>query len=455
MNAFFVRTFTYPLYELVTGRRVLGKVRQLEKTQWLTPERAAALQWEKLKALLEHAFKNVAFYRRRFDEAGITPNDINSFQDLVALPPLTRQDLRLHRDELIASNYPGSRLHLNATGGSTGEPTTFYNDRDDLDYRSAVVLRDYRWAGLQLGDTHAMLWGAAFDLSRYDSLKGRLTNFLLNRHVLQAFDMSEARLGLYLRELFRLKPRLLTGYTSTLDLLARYITHRGIELAPAGLRGVVSSAETLRPDQRAAIQHAFACPVFDRYGSREVGCIAHECEQHRLHINSENIYVEVLHGVQPAPPGAYGELALTALNNYGFPFIRYLIGDAGSLSRQACPCGRGLPVLAGLLGRLLDILVTPDGRFLPGEFFPHLFKEVTGIERFQVVQKAPDSILIRIQPGPEYHAASLDYVLAKTHQFMGEAVQLQVELVKEFALLPSGKLRSTVSEIKIDFSRLH
>ena len=454
MNSFIVQTFTYPLYELATGRRVLRKYRQLEKSQWLPAEQAAQEQWVKLKSLLHHAYTNVPFYRRRFIDAGIKPDDIRSTQDLQAIPALTKQDLRQHCDELIATNYPKASLHHNATGGSTGEPTIFYNDQDDLDYRSAVVIRDYKWAGLKLGETHAMLWGAAFDLSRYDSSKGRLTNYLLNRHVLPAFDMSETRLGLYSAELLRLKPCTLTGYTSTLDLLARYVTSKGIDLHPAGLRSVVSSAEMLRPDQRAAMEQAFGCRVFDRYGSREVGCIAHECEQHRLHINSENLFIEVVQDGISAPPGAFGELAVTSLNNYGFPFIRYLIGDAGRLSSEPCPCTRGLPVLAGLLGRVLDILVTPDGRFMPGEFFPHLFKEVPGVQRFQVVQNAPDLLLIRVQPNREYHQESMDTILAKTRQFMGETVQVQVELVNELSSLPSGKQRFTVSEMKIDFSRL-
>jgi phenylacetate-CoA ligase len=433
---------------------VLRKYRQLEQSQWLAPEQARQQQWVKVKAILEHAYTNVPFYRRRFKETGLNPGDIRSPQDMEAIPPLTRQDLSRNFEELMASNIPRADLHRNATGGSTGEPAVFYNDRNDLDYRSAVVLRDYRWAGLEIGQTHALLWGAAFDLSHHDSVKGRLTNLLLNRHVLPAFDMSQSRLGYYASALLRLKPRVLTGYTSTLELLARYAGAKGIDLRPAGLRGIVSSAETLYQDQRAAIEQAFGCPVFDRYGSREVGCIAHECEQHRLHINSENLFVEALQGSRSAPAGSYSELALTSLNNYGFPFIRYLIGDAGSLSDETCPCGRGLPILAGLLGRVLDILVTPDGRYLPGEFFPHLIKETGDIERFQVIQKAPDELLMLIQPGQRFRQETVDYILEKTRQAMGETVEVRVELVEGLPALPSGKARVTQSEIKIDFARL-
>jgi phenylacetate-CoA ligase len=298
-----------------------------------------------------------------------------------------------------------------------------------------------------------MLWGSAFDLSLYASLKGRLTNQVLNRHFLPAFELTEDRLVHYLDVIHRLRPRIITGYASALELLACYVVQSGAPFQPQGLRAVLSTAETLHPEQRALMEGAFGCPVFDRYGSREVGCVAHECEQHRLHVNVENLYVEVVQDGQLVPTGERGELALTTLNNYSFPFIRYLVGDAGQLSDEPCPCGRGLPTLHKLLGRVHDILVTPDGRFLPGEFFPHLFKEITGVERFQVIQKEIDRLLIHILPNDAYRLADTDFVLEKTRQVVGDQMQIEVKFLDELPTLPSGKLRFTVSEIDIDFSR--
>jgi phenylacetate-CoA ligase len=453
MRALLIRHLIYPLYELGTGRRVLSKWRELEKTQWLPRDEVLQSQWGKIQRLLMHAYANVPFYRRRFDGVGIAPGDIRTPADMGRIPLLTRQDLRQHLDELIAVNADRSRLRRNATGGSTGEPTVFFNDQLDLDYRSAVVLRDYRWAGLELGEPYAMLWGSAFDLSLYASAKGRFINRLLNRHVLSAFELTRDRLAHSVDAIHRLCPRVITGYTSALELLARYIVESGTSFCPQGLRAVVSTAETLSPDQRTLMERAFGCPVFNRYGSREVGCIAHECESHRLHINAENLYVEAVRHGQLLSAGDLGELALTTLNNYGFPFIRYVIGDAGWLSDEPCSCGRGLPVLGEVTGRVHDILVAPDGRFLPGEFFPHLFKEVAGVERFQVIQKEHDRLLVRILPNDAYLSSDTDFILDQTRQVVGPEMRIEVEFVNELAPLPSGKFRFTVSEIEIDFSR--
>ena len=448
-----VKYLVYPLYELATGRRVLSKWREMERSQWLPRDEMLQLQWHKLQRLLAHAYTNVPFYRHRFDAAQITPRDIRTPADMQHIPLLTKQDLRQHIDQLTAANVNPRQLQRNATGGSTGEPVAFFNDRADLDYRSAVTLRNCRWAGLEPGECHVMLWGSAFDLSLYASFRGRLTNWALNRHTLPAFELTAERLRRYVSEIHRLEPYLITGYSSALELLARYIAESNTPFAPCRLRAVTSTAETLRPDQRRFISEVYGHPVFDRYGSREIGLVAHECAHHRMHVNAESIYVEVVQDGEPRPAGEFGELAVTALNNFGFPFIRYLIGDAGRLSDDQCPCGRGLPVLDRLLGRVHDILVTPDGRFLPGEFFPHLFKEIQGVDRFQVVQKELDRLIIRIAANEAYRPQDTDFLLEKTRHVVGEQMQIEFEFVDRLEALPSGKLRLTVSEIPVDFSR--
>jgi phenylacetate-CoA ligase len=452
MHPWAVRRIIYPLYEWGTGRDILRKWRELEKSQWLSAEELRVRQWEKVQAILQHAYTSVPFYRQKFAQAGITPADIQTPADMAQIPPLTKQELRQRREDMMATTAVKSQLHRNATGGSTGEPTIFYNDQLDLDYRSAAVLRNYRWAGLEVGEPHLMLWGSAFDLSRYASWKGRLTNSALNRYVLPAFELSTTHIDQYLAELRRLKPRVIIGYSSVLLLIARYINEKGISFNMPALRSIISTAETLSDEQRLLLGQAFRAEIFDRYGSREFGCIAHECEAHQRHVNGENIYLEVVQNGRLAPPGQYGELAITSLNNYGFPFIRYLIGDAGRMATAACSCGRGLPLLDELLGRVHDILVTPDGRFLPGEFFPHLFKELESVERFQVVQKRPDHLLVRIQVTDQYRPQDSDFLLDKIRQAMGERVQIDIEQVAEIPTLPSGKLRFTISEVDIDFN---
>lgn len=453
MRACLTRHIIYPLYQLGTGRRILPKLRELEASQWLSPAEIRDLENDRLQRLLVHAYHNVPFYHDRFEAAGLTPVDLGRPTVMARIPPLTKQDIRRHGQEIIAANADPRRLHANSTGGSTGEPVAFYNDQTDLDYGSAVTLRNLGWSGLELGDTHVKLWGSPFDLSRYQSLRGRLANWVLNRHILPAFKLSRHKLDEYVSTIHRLNPRLITGYASALELLAKYILETGTRFQPEGLRGVASTAETLYPHRRALMERAFGCPVFDRYGSREVGQVAYECDHHRRHINAENVYVEVVRDGEPVPAGEPGQLAITALNNFGFPFIRYLIGDAGALSEEACPCGRGLPVLGELLGRTHDILVTSDGRFVPGEFFPHLMKEISAVRQFQVIQETGRLILIRLVIDESYDRSDERFLLQKTRQVLGQEIDIAIEVVDELPRLPSGKLRYTISEVPVDFTQ--
>jgi phenylacetate-CoA ligase len=131
----------YPAYETgLRGRRTLAHFADYRRDQWLAPEQIAALQWERLKRLLEHCHREVPYYRRRWRELGITPADIGNLDDYAQLPVLTKADIRAHAEELKADSWR-DRLMYKATGGSTGEPMRFGFTRESNDRRTAVMWR--------------------------------------------------------------------------------------------------------------------------------------------------------------------------------------------------------------------------------------------------------------------------------------------------------------------------
>ncbi len=255
-----VRGMVYPAYQVFTGRRILSKWEELEASQWLSRAEIERRQWEKLQNLLSHAYTHTAFYRQRFDQAGIKPQDIRSPEDLGCIPPLTRQELQENKNLLRSNNIDLAKMKPNATGGSSGEPVRFYNDRYELDYRSAAVLRNYRWAGLEPGEPQATIWGSAFDISAAESLGGRLTDSLLNRRFMKAFGLTIENIPRYLKQLKQASPRVITGYTTILVALARAALELEPDFRIEGLRGVVASAENLLPQQRKAIKSDVQSP---------------------------------------------------------------------------------------------------------------------------------------------------------------------------------------------------
>src|SRR6185437_4058006 len=171
------RRVLYPVYETGLRRRhTLAYLKDYRSAQWLAPEQIAALQWKRLKALLEHCYREVPYYRQQWRELGIVPEDIRSMDDYARLPLLTKDDIRTHGDALKAESLR-NQLGYKATGGSTGEPMRFGFTRESNDRRTAVMWRGYEWAGSRMGRRTLFLWGGGVGVqSRTKRIKDRFYN---------------------------------------------------------------------------------------------------------------------------------------------------------------------------------------------------------------------------------------------------------------------------------------
>lgn len=434
-------------YGLVHGRSVLArKAEELERSQWWSPERQQEEQWQRLQRLVEHAYSHVPFYRDAMQSLGMEPGDVRTPEDYARLPVLTKAVINEQRERLVAENFPRERLIHTASGGSTGRPVGLYHDPEFVTAYRAVKLRNFRWAGWEPGDGWARLWGSQFDVAPHQALKQRLWDQLTRVLVLPCWDLSEDAMRRYARELGQFQPAVIEAYTTPMYHFARFLEARGVgDIQP---KSIITSAEMLYPHQRELIERVFQCKVYNRYGGREVGDVAHECPQGRMHINAEHVYVEFLREGRPARPGEAGELLLTPLSLYGMPLLRYQVEDVGSPSEGICPCGRGLPAMAMVEGRVQDLISLPQGGYLPGEFFPHLLKDYDVVQ-FQVVQERPDHLTVQIVRGPGFSQEHLDYVLSKVKEYTGNRIEVSVEFPERIATTASGKFRYTVSHVPL------
>jgi phenylacetate-CoA ligase len=436
------RRVLFPAYESgMRRRRTLAYLAAYERDQWLAPEQVRALQWQRLQRLLEHCGQHVPYYRRRWRELGITAADIRNLDDYARLPVLTKAEIRAHVEEFKADGWH-DRLLYKATGGSTGEPLRFGYTRESNDRRTAVMWRGYGWAGARMGRRTLFLWGGAVgDPHPLKQFKERLYHAAFARRMLNSFHMTDANLGDYADAIDAYRPEVIVGYVGPLVRLAQWLLENGRQVArPVSVLG---AAEALHDFQRELLERAFGCPAYNTYGCREVMLIASECEHRRgLHVNADHLVVE-LHGAQGGP----GEVLLTDLSNDGMPLLRYANGDMATASADTCPCGRGLPLLSRVDGRVLDAIRTPDGRLLPGEFFPHMLKDVPGLKRFQLVQRELDRLELSLVCGEAFDDASLAYIRREVAKVAGERVGLECRIVDDIPLTPSGKLRVTVSAL--------
>jgi phenylacetate-CoA ligase len=391
------------------------------------------------------------YYRERYREAGLDPTKIRTRADLSRVPILEKTDLKREFENLLCDDVDRSTLTQSATGGTTGEPTRYFWDDAYWCASSAASFRAYSFAGFRAGDRHAMIWGTAFHQGRYARFRERLEQRARNLLVVPGFELSEESLPRWADAVRRHRPKLVEGYTSLLVLFASYLLREGIrDIRP---EAVLSSAERLHSHQRELIEEAFGAPVFDRYGTREVGCIGAECEQHDgLHLSAEHVLVETVRGDEPCAAGETGDIVVTCLSNQVFPFIRYRIGDLGALIEGPCPCGRGLPRLRITEGRTHDLLTTDQDTYLPGEFFPHLFKDYVGVEMFQVHQHADRSVTIRIVRNDGWDVSQEASYKTEVAGALGATIPVTYEYVDSIERTRAGKLRFTVSDVPVDLT---
>ncbi|SEN38159.1 phenylacetate-CoA ligase [Luteibacter sp. UNCMF331Sha3.1] len=442
-----LRHVIWPAYEGGLRRRETPRhMRRYDRDQWLAAADIRTLQFERLKRLLDWCWREVPYYRRRWSQLGITPRDIRSLDDYAKLPVLTKADIRAHADDLKATSLAGS-LGYKATGGSTGEPLRFGYTRESNDRRVAVMWRGYGWAGSRMGRRTVFLWGGPVgEQTAAHRMKDRVYNAVFARKLLDSFHMSESTMADYADAIDAYRPEVIVGYVGPLVRLAEWLLAHGRRVArPAS---IIGAAEALHPFQRELIEQAFGAPTFNTYGCREFMLIASECEHRQgLHVNADHLVVETLDPTGAATATGSGEVAITDLFNYGMPFIRYVNGDMATHASGDCPCGRGLPLLASVDGRKLDAILTPAGHVLPGEFFPHMLKDVPGLARFQLVQRRLDRLDLSIVRGRDFEDASLDYIRREVAKVLGDSAELHCHFVDDIPLTRSGKLRVTVSEL--------
>ena len=443
------RKILEPLWEeKIRKRHTLEYERRLNKSQWLPQEDIRSIQWKELQKLLVHSEKECPYWQDAFHKLGLKAKDIESYEQFQSLPLTTKPIIREHYDKLIARSYRG-KTWQKSTGGSTGTPLHFEYTPESDQWRQAVTRRGYSWAGVAGGVKQVHIWGVSLQKeSLLQKFKQNLHHKILRQKYLNSFNCDQETMLRWQAEIENFQPKVIVGYTNPLYTFAKFVNNQP---TPPHIHpnSIITAAENLFDYQREEIEKAFGAPVFHSYGSREFMLIAMECEKHEgLHISAENLFVEILRDDgTPASPGEEGRVVITDLHNYGMPFIRYEIGDLAVWSTKTCSCGRGLPMLEKISGRVLDIIRTPNGKSVPGEFFPHLMKDFKGIEQFQIIQEKLDKLTVKLVTENGMNEEMLGEIKKHISEIMGENCSIEYKFVDAIPLTKTGKHRVTLSKL--------
>ncbi|HXF46702.1 MAG TPA: phenylacetate--CoA ligase family protein [Burkholderiaceae bacterium] len=435
----------FPLHERLKGHASVARRRELEVSQWRPREQLRAYQLQRLRAFIDHLAQRVPYYRDLFKERRLRAEDVSTLDDLARFPFLTKTIVRANLDRLKAEG--SGPLKRYNTGGSSGEPLIFFMGRDRISHDVAAKWRATRWWGVDIGDRELVVWGSPVELGAQDRLRN-LRDWLFRSELLPAFEMSSVNLDRFVERIRTVRPAMLFGYPSSLSLIAAHAEKRGVRLDNVGIRVAFVTSERLYDHQRAMIERVFGCRVANGYGGRDAGFIAHECPAGGMHISAEDIIVEIVDANgRVVAPGTAGEIVVTHLATGEFPFLRYRTGDVGMLSEAACPCGRGLPLLAEVQGRSTDFVVAADGTIMHGLALIYVVRDLPGIERFKIVQESADRTRVLVVPGEGYRAELVDRIRGGLKQRLGASVTVEVETVGDIPAERSGKFRYVVSRV--------
>lgn len=434
--------------EMAMRRPTFAMLAELERTQWLPPAAMQACQARRLNALLQAALAHSPWHAARIREAGleeVVKAGAATLADLTRLPMMNKRDARDNVEQLVWRGAPGGVVQY-TTGGSSGEPLIFYFGRARQAADAAGRMRARRWWGVQPGEREVYLWGSPVELNRTDRIK-TLRDRLVNQLLLNAFEMSPARMDDYVQAIQRWNPNAIYGYASSLALLAAHAEARGLKPRVPALRVVCSTGEPLFPHQRELIERVFGVPVSIEYGARDAGLMALESPDRELLQMSETHIVEVLDDA--GNPAEEGEAVVTSLVSEAQPFIRYRTGDVVRRSGCTDPGGRGLDVLDAVVGRQTDFIVAADGRIMHALAVIYVLRAVPGVAQFKLIQHAVDQLEVLVVPDARWNDNAREAILSGLRARLGPTLKTDLRLLEAIAPEVSGKHRYVVSHVPL------
>lgn len=445
MLAPIVRHVIGPAWATWEGSPYLRTYRSLVKSQYRPIAEVKQAQWQAARAKMLYAYENVPFYRGLYDQTGVHPSDIQEPGDFVNVPLVTKKHLRSEQKRMLADGIDPAKCNVKETSGSTGVSVKVLVDEAAHQWKRAATIRSDEWSGWRFGKSVAKLWSPDDTQLNW---RTRLRSGLLDRStILDTQCMDAEGMQGFLDHCRRNPPGLLFGHAHSVHLFAEFAERNGgAQFVPGG---ILTTAMVLHDWERAQIERTFGCRVTNRYGCEEISLLACQCEQSQgLHINAEGVYVEIIRpDGSHAAPGEAGRVVVTDLQNVAMPMVRYEIGDTAVMGGEPCRCGRGLPVLERIAGRIADYIVSPAGRWVSGITMTDSFGTLHGMAQLQVVQHTLETLTFRIVRGPDYGEESERALAARFAEFFGDTMHYELEFVDRIDPEPSGKYRFCISHV--------
>lgn len=406
--------------------------KELFANEFKSREQLLKIQNDQLNRILRHAVDTVPFYRK----LGIKNPALSEF------PVLDRQKIAENTQEFISDKYPKESLMAIFTGGSTGTPLGIYLTKDIRRKSYAFWNRFYQGFGIGIYDKKATFLGRK--LKNPDDNRPPLwrRNRAANQVLFSSFHMTEKNLPHYIDELNKFRPEIIEGYPLSVFCIAEFICNNDIKLEFTP-KGICTSSENFTDKQRAIMEKAFGCKVYDQYGSAESVIFAGDCEYGNKHIAVEYGIAEVLKEDGSVASEGAGELVVTSLLNDAMPLIRYRIGDLGKIGHKSCPCGRNTPILEELSGKVGAVIVS-RGKSVSTAAIAFAFEYLEKVNKVQIIQNEPEKVLVKLVAKQGFTEEQQEFMEWELRKMLSPELEIDVELVDDIPSADNGKYQMVI-----------
>ena len=397
-----------------------------------------------LNKIIRDAVKNVEYYDNLFKRKGLSVNDIMNINDLRKIPLLNKETLREKEALFINKNYNKKKLLCIHTTGTTGTPLKVYCNSHVLQRNYAFYTRFLNLNNIKSEGRRATFGGRIIVSPQQSMPPFWRYSYFQKSLLFSSYHITDKNIKYYIEKLKKYRPDYIDTYPSSIFAIADFAQKTKYNLKGI-TKKITTSAETLYEEQRDIIENVFNVPVIDQYGSVEMCIFVGQCSKGNYHIHNDYGIVEFLkENGDKAEPGEEAEVVCTGFINNIMPLIRYKIGDKAVFSDRQCPCGSQFTVIEKIIGRMDDVIITPDGRKV-GRLSPVL--KGFPVKEAQYIQKKINLLEVRIVKGYGYTSDTDNSIIYELRKRLGKQINIRIVYVTQIYRGAGAKQKSIVSEI--------
>jgi phenylacetate-CoA ligase len=419
------------------------------KSRYWTPEQHRSYQEEKIKALIDHAYQNVRFYRNKYQRAGVEPADFRGLEDIKKFPCLTREEVKSNLLEMLAHNIPSTERLYTATSGSSGVPLELYLHKGISRPKERGFLHAlWNDIGYSPGITVVVFRGEVINNPQtpwyYDPIDKQL--------IMSSYLLSEANIKAYCNQIRKHCPCVIQGYPFMVYTLVRLMQAAGEE--PFPLQGIILESENVYEAHCTVIQSFFRCQICHYYGHSEKLLFGGNCtHSEQYHMHPEYGFMEVLSedGTE-VMEGEEGEIVATGFDNLVMPLIRYRTQDFAIRGRNQCACGLQFPMLRKVMGRAEEYIYLNDSSKVPfHNALAGIHSTVWGmVEKLQCIQKQPGHLDLHLIPSSTMNPEEVmkEFKHQIEQRIPKHKITMHIKIVDYIPVTKSGKTKLFVQMVE-------